>query len=173
LPVFVVGHRRDAGGLFLQQQFDAGALPQYGDVGVRATRRKAELRHPGEERVFIAGEPDGDRLALEIGRAADAAVAPASQLEPRALKDLRDVDDRRALVAGGERRGHPVGRDIGLAGGEHLRRVDIRPARQDRYLQTGLAIKPLVARHVIAGELRLRQPFRLQYQLVRSIRGAG
>src|SRR5215813_4220792 len=82
-------------------------------IWVRPLRPQPELRHPGEERILIAGEPDADLLSPEIGRPPDPVVPPAGQLQSGMLKDLRDVDDRKPLVAHCERRRHPIDRDIG------------------------------------------------------------
>ncbi len=68
LPVLVVGHGRDAVGLLLQQRIDVEALLEDLDAVVAAIGRNAEFRHPGEEGILVAEEPDAESLAAEILR---------------------------------------------------------------------------------------------------------
>jgi hypothetical protein len=49
-------------------------------------------------------------------------------LHARGLEDLRDVDQRHALFARGQCRGHPVDDHVGAAAGDDLARVDVRAA---------------------------------------------
>ena len=131
----------------------------------------AELRHPGQERIFVAAVPDADGLALEVGRLLDAGVGAAGQLEPGPLEGLRDVDQRHALFARRQRRRHPVDDDIGAAAGDHLRRGDIGAARLDRDVEAGVLVEALFLGDEVAGELGLRDPFQLDGDGVRRLRG--
>ena len=126
LPVLVVGHGRDAVGLLLQQRIDVEALLEHLDAAGAAVGLEAELRHPGQERILVAEEPDAERLALEVGRRLDAGLLAAGQHHARALERLGDVDQRHALLARGERRRHPVDDHVGAAAGDHLRRARCR-----------------------------------------------
>ena len=102
----------------------------------------------------------------------DAGVGAAGELEARVLERLGDVDHRRALLARGERRRHPVDDDVGAAAGQHLLGRDVRAARLDRHVEPFVLVEALVLGDVIAGELRLGDPFELQRHLVGRMRGA-
>jgi DHA1 family bicyclomycin/chloramphenicol resistance-like MFS transporter len=69
LPVFVVGHGRDAVGLPLQQRVDVEALLEHLDAVGAALGRDAELAHPAQERVLVAEEPDAQRACRGNRRA--------------------------------------------------------------------------------------------------------
>ena len=56
--------------------------------------------------------------------------------------------------------------DVGAAAGDHLLRRDVRAARLDRHVEAFRLVEALVLGDVIAGELRLRDPFELQRDLV-------
>src|SRR3712207_8885919 len=63
--------------------------------------RHAQMRHPGQERVLVAVEPDAERAALEVGlRILDAGLLAAGQHHAGRLEDLGDVDEWHALLAG-------------------------------------------------------------------------
>ena len=170
LPIFVIGHGRDAVGLLLKQRVDVEALLHHLDAARRAVGREFELPHPIEERIFVAVEPDAKRAALEILGLLDAGVGAAGQLQTRMLERLRDVDHRRALLARRERRRHPVDDDIGAAARQHLLRRDVRAAGLDRDVEPFILVEALVLGDVIAGELGLRDPFQLQRDLVGRLR---
>ena len=136
----------------------------------RAVGLEAELAHPVEERIFVAVEPDAERAVLEVGRGLDAGVGAAGQLEARMLERLGDIDHRHALLARGERRRHPVDHHVGAAAGEHLLGRDVRAARLDRHVEPVVLVVALVLGDVIAGELRLGDPFELQRHLVGRVR---
>ena len=93
-------------------------------------------------------------------------VRPAGELEPGALERLGDVDERHALLARRQRRGHPVDDDVGAAAGDHLRRRDVGPAGIDGDVEAGVLVVALGGGDVIAGELRLGDPFELERDLV-------
>jgi hypothetical protein len=163
LPVLVVDHRRDARGLVLQQRVDVEALLEHLDVGVGL---EVELGHPVEERVLVAAEPDAQRLALEVGRLADAAGLLAGEHQPRAVEDLRDVDQRHARSRAASCVGHPVDDRIGLVAGQHLHRRDIGAAGLDRDVEAFGLVVALRRGDVVAGELRLRHPLHLHGELL-------
>ncbi|MNT11157.1 hypothetical protein D3C72_1460240 [compost metagenome] len=79
LPIFIIGHGGNAGGLLLQQRIDVEALLQNRDAIRTAGGRDFQVRHPRQERVFVAEEPDAERLALEIFRLGDAGFLEAGQ----------------------------------------------------------------------------------------------
>ena len=126
LTVFVIGHHRDAVGLLLQQRIDVERLLQHLDPVGLAGGADPQLGHPGVERIFVAIEPDPQRVALEIGRRGDAGFLQAGQLQPAMLERLGDVDQRQAAFARGKRGGHPVDDHIGAAAGDHLLGRDVR-----------------------------------------------
>ena len=128
--------------------------------------RQAELVHPGVERILVAEEPDAERLALEVGFGLDRPVLRADQLHAGLLEGLGDVDQRHALFAGGERAAHPVDDHVGAAAGDHLLGRDVGAARLDLDVEAFLLVEALVLGDVVAGELRLRDPFQLQRHLV-------
>ena len=128
----------------------------------RAVGRDAELGHPGQERVLVAVEPDAQGLAAEVLGLGDAGVLAAGQHHARALERLGDVDQRHALLAAGQGRGHPVDDDVGTPAGDHLRRGDVGSAGVDGDVEPGLLVEALVLGDIVAGELRLGDPFQLQ-----------
>ena len=81
---------------------------------------------------------------------------------PELLERLGDVDERHALLAGGERRRHPVDDHVGAAAGDHLLGRDVGAARLDRDVEALFLVEALVLGDVVAGELRLGDPFELQ-----------
>ncbi|QTK80715.1 hypothetical protein AT6N2_C3231 [Agrobacterium tumefaciens] len=166
LAVFIIGHRRNAGGLFLQKRIDVETLFQHGHAIGAAGGRDFQVRHPRQERIFIAEEPDAQRLALEILRFLDAGFLQAGQHHARGFERLGDVDERHALFAGGKRRRHPVDDHVGPASSQYLRRCDIRATGLDIDVEAFGFIKALVLGDVITGELRLGDPFQLQGDLV-------
>ena len=85
---------------------------------------------------------------------------------PDVLEDLGDVDERDALLAGGEGGRHPVDDHVGTAAGDHLRRGNVGAARLDVDVEPGLLVEALVLGDVVAAELGLGDPFKLQRQLV-------
>ena len=87
------------------------------------------------------------------------------------LIHLGDVDDVQPLLPRGEGGGHPVHHHIRAAAGQHLVRVHIRPAGLDGDVQPVGFVKALGRGDVIAGELRLRDPFELQGDGVIRLRG--
>ena len=88
------------------------------------------------------------------------------------LERLGDVDHRRALLARRQRRRHPVDDDVGAAARQHLLGRDVRAAGLDRHVEPFVLVEALVLGDVIAGELRLRDPFELQRHLVVGLRRA-
>src|ERR1700704_3255024 len=66
----------------------------------------AELVHPGEKRILVAGEPHAEGAAAQICRRGDAGLPAAGQHHARSLEDLRDVDERHAFLARPQGRGH-------------------------------------------------------------------
>ncbi len=150
----------------MQQRIDVEALLEHGHAVVAAIGRHAERAHPAQERVFIAEEPHAEGLTGKVFRAGHAGFLEAGQHHARALVGLGDVDHRRALLARGERRGHPVDHHVGAAAHQHLHRRHVRPARLDRDVQVFLIVEALVERHVVAGKLRLRHPFELERHVV-------
>ena len=144
-------------------------LLQHVDAAGAAGSRQAELGHPGEERIFVAEEPDTEGLALEVGGGLDAHVVAAGQQQPRPLVGLGDIDQRHALFAGRERCGKPVDDDIGATAGDYRLGRDVGPARLDRYVEAGVGVKTLGLGDVVAGKLRLRDPLGLQRHGIRGI----
>jgi hypothetical protein len=69
-----------------------------------------------------------------------------------------------------EGRRHPVDDHVGAAAGDHLFRSDVGAARLDRDIKAFLFVKALVLGDIVARELRLRDPFELQRQLVGCLR---
>ena len=132
----------------------------------------AELRHPGQEWIFIAAKPHAERMTLEICRGFNARISTAGQQQAGALERLRNIDQRHALFAGGERGGHPVHHHIGTAAGNHLRRGNIRAAGLNGDIETGILIKALVLGDIITSKLRLCHPFELECHLFGGM-GAG
>ena len=162
LPVLVIGHGRDAVGLLLQQRIDIEALLEHRHAVGSPGRRYAELAHPRQEGIFIAVEPHAERLALEVGRRLDPGLGPAGELHARPLERLGDIDERHALLARRKCGRHPVDDDIGATAGNHLLGGDVGTARLDRHFEAGILVVALGLRHVIAGELRLGDPFELE-----------
>src|SRR3546814_1789098 len=63
--------------------------------------------------------------------------------------------------------------DVGAAAGQHLGRCDVRAARLDLDVQVLVVVEALVLGDVVAGELRLGDPFQLQRDRVGGNRLAG
>jgi len=72
------------------------------------------------------------------------------------------LNERLALLPLSQCRGHPIDRNIRPPCGQFFGRVELWPARLDHHREPGVAIKPFRGGDVVAGELRLRQPFQLQ-----------
>ena len=109
--------------------------------------RNAELAHPGQERELVAEKPHAQRPAAKVFGRLDPGFLAAGQHHARPLERLGDVDQRNALLARGERGGHPFDDDIGAAAGDHLRRRDgpARPdwwSRPDRLLRKSPCLSP-------------------------------
>jgi hypothetical protein len=151
----------------LQERLDIEALLQDRHPLLAACGRDAELAHPGQERVLVAGGPDAERVARKIPGLLDARVPAAGEHHAGPIEDLGDVDQGHALLACRQRRRHPFHDHIGAAARDHLRRCDVGPARHDGDVEADLVIKSLLFGDIVAGELRLRDPFELQGQLVR------
>ena len=170
LPIFVVGHGRHAIRLLLEQWIDVEALLQHLHATCGTIGLETELRHPAEERIFIAVEPDAERAALQISRCLDAGFGAAGQHHAGTLERLGDIDQWHTLFAGRESRWHPVDNNVSAAACEHLWRSHVRAARLDRDINAGILVETLVLRDVIACELGLRDPFQLQRHLVCRMR---
>ena len=161
LPIFVIRHGGDAIGLLLQKRVNIEALLQYFHATFRAVRLDAKLRHPAQERIFIAVEPNAERTVLKIGWRLDAGFGAAGQHHAGTFERLRDIDQRHALFTGRQSRWHPVDHNVSAATGKNLRRRHIRAARLDGDVKTRVLVKALILGHVIARKLRLRDPFKL------------
>ena len=151
---------------FCSKRIDVEALLQDRDPVRTALGRDAEVAHPGQERVFVAEEPDAQRMAAEVLGLPDAGVFAAGQHHAGAIEDLGDVDQLHAALARRQRRRHPLDDHVGPAARDHLRRGDVGAARQDRDVEVGLLVVALLEGDVVAGELRLGDPLQLQRQLV-------
>src|SRR5438132_688472 len=77
------------------------------------------------------------------------------------FQGLRDIDQRHALFARGQRRGHPVDDDVGATTCNHLGWRDVRATRLDRDIKSGVLVEALLLCNEVAGELGLRNPFEL------------
>jgi hypothetical protein len=142
------------------------ALLHHLDAIGRAVGLEFEFAHPVEERIFVAVEPHPERAPLEVLWLLDAGVGAACQLQAGALERLRNIDHRGALFPRRQGRRQPVDHDIGAAARQHLFRRDVRAARLDRHVQPFRFVEALVLGGVIAGELRLGDPFELQRDFV-------
>ena len=167
LTIFVIGHRRNAGRLLLQQRIDVEALLQHRHPIRTACRRQLQLAHPRQERIFVAIEPHAQRLALEIRRRRHARFLQTGQHQPRMLERLRDIDQRHALFPRRQRGRHPIDDHIRPAARDHLFRRNIWPARHDRHVQPFVLVIAFRGRDIVPGKLRLRHPFQLQLHAVR------
>ena len=117
---------------------------------------------PGEQLELVAEAPVADLLAAQVGGRGDALVRERHLVGARPLEDLRDVGDARALLARGERLGHPGDRVVGLALREHRLRDDVDAALEDLHVEPALLVEALVDGGEVAGELALGHPLQLQ-----------
>ena len=81
---------------------------------------------------------------------------------PERLNGWAIFDQRHALLTAGQGRGHPVDDDVRAPAGDHLRRGDVGAAGVDRDVEPRLLVQALVLGDIVAGELRLGDPFQLQ-----------
>ena len=159
LPILVIGHGGDTGGLFLQQRIDVEPLFQNGHAALGAIGREAQFAHPRQKRIFVAGEIFGS---------GDAAFLEAGQHHARGFIGLGDVHNRRAVFTRGQGGRHPIDHHIGPAAQQNLHGRHIRATRFDRHVQVFGLIKPFFKSHIIARKLRLRDPFELQRHVIGS-----
>ncbi len=157
----------------MQQRIDVEALLQHRHPIGAASGGKTQFRHPGQEGVFVAEEPDAQCLAFEISRRRDAGFLKAGQHQARVFEGLGDVHQRQALFTGGQGGRHPVNDHIGAAASDHLLGRDVGAAGKDGHVQTLFLVIAFFLRDVIAGKLRLRHPFQLQLHAVICLRRGG
>ena len=172
LPVFVIGHGRDTIGLFLQQRINVKALFQDLNTGLAALGRNAQLRHPAEERVFVAKEPNAQRATREILGAGDAGFLETGQHHARAFEGLCDVDQGQTPFPRSQGGGHPFHGHIRAATGNHLCGRDVGTTGFDGDVQVLISVEPFFQGDVIARKLGLGDPFQLQGQIIRRIGAA-
>ena len=158
LPVFVVNHGGNTGGLVLQQRVYVKALLEDLDVGVRLV---AELGHPVQEGVFVAAVPDAQGLAVEVFGAVDAAGLFAGEHQGRLVEHLGDIDQEHTGFARGQGVGHPVHRRVSGFARNQLHGRNVGATGLDGHVQTCFLVVALGLRHVVASELGLRQPLEL------------
>ena len=167
LRVLVVRHGLGGVDLAVEQRLHVELLLDERDVGGRDPR----LRHAGEQLELVAEAPVADLLAAQVGGRRDPLVRERHLVGARTLEDLRDVGDARALLARGERLGHPGDRVVGLALREHRLRDDVHAALEDLHVEPALLVEALVDGGEVAGELALGHPLQLQLDGRQRARG--
>ncbi len=139
----------------------------YDGVDVRARLCRVKVgsepggREDGLRGELVAETPHAHRGAGEVRDLLDAGVRQRYESVAGVLEDLGDRDDVEALLAGSEHVRDPVGAEVGVTG-THLHRGVHVAAVEDRYVQTFLGVEAFVLSHEVPGELRLREPLRLE-----------
>ena len=168
LGVLVVDHRLRGVDLLAQQRRHVELLLDQGDPGLRVDAR---LLQAGEQLELVAEAPVADLLTGQARGRGQPRVLPRDLQRAGPLVDLADVGDLRALLARGQRLGHPRDGEVDRAGGQLGLRHDVDAALDDGHVEALLGPEARVLRRVVAGELALRDPLQLQLDL--GGRGAG
>ena len=132
LRVLVVDHRLRGVDLLAQQRGHVELLLDEGDTGLRVDAR---LLESGEQLELVAEAPVADLLAGQARGRGQPRVLPRDLQRAGPLVDLADVGDLRALLARGQRLGHPRDGEVDRAGGQLGLRHDVDAALDDGHVE--------------------------------------
>ena len=160
LGVLVVGHGLGGVDLAVEQGDHVELLLHQRDVGARV---EPGFGHAGEQLELVAEAPVADVACRSSSSGVSMPDSAKRDLQRAgALEDLADVGDRGALLAGGQRLGHPGDGEVGFALGEHRLGNDVDAALEDLEVDALLLVEPERVGGEEPGELALGEPLQLQ-----------